>query len=119
MSVSGKAGDLETYLAHDVVFDQVLLEASGNEMFAALAPVIGEVLTGRTLHDLMSARASVAAIRLHGDVAQAVAGESPEQARQAMDDIVQEARDAMDAMDVMGSQSPRLAQDRTTAPPIG
>ena len=38
MSVSGKAGDLETYLAHDVVFDQVLLEASGNEMFAALAP---------------------------------------------------------------------------------
>jgi len=98
MSVSGKAGDLEAYLAHDVVFHQVLLEASGNEMFAALAPVIGEVLTGRTRHDLMHARPSVAAIRLHGDVAQAVAGGSPEQARQAMDAIVEEAMDAMDAM---------------------
>ena len=68
MSVTGKAGDLEAYLAHDVVFHQVLLEASGNEMFAALAPVAAEVLTGRTHHDLMPARPSVAAIRLHGDV---------------------------------------------------
>jgi len=46
----------------------------------------------------MPARPSVAAIRLHGDVAQAVAGGSPEQARQAMDAIVEEAMDAMDAM---------------------
>lgn len=98
MSVTGKAGDLEAYLAHDVTFHQVLLEASGNEMFAALAPVVGEVLTGRTHHDLMPARPSVSAIRLHGDVAQAVAGGSPDQARSAMDDIIDEAMGAMDAM---------------------
>jgi len=96
MSVTGKAGDLEAYLAHDVTFHQALLEASGNEMFAALAPVVAEVLAGRTHHDLMPARPSVAAIRLHGDVAQAVAGGSPEQARRAMSDIVQEAMAAME-----------------------
>lgn len=98
MSVTGKAGDLEAYLAHDVTFHQVLLEASGNEMFAALAPVAAEVLTGRTHHDLMPARPSVAAIRLHGDVAQAVAGGSPQQARQAMNDIVEESMDAMEQL---------------------
>lgn len=98
MTVTGKAGDLEAYLAHDVTFHQVLLEASGNEMFAALAPVAAEVLTGRTHYDLMPASPSVAAIRLHGDVAQAVAGGSPEQARRAMDDILDESMDAMDQL---------------------
>jgi DNA-binding FadR family transcriptional regulator len=38
----------------------------------------------------MPASPSVAAITLHGDVAQAVAGGSPEQARRAMDDILDE-----------------------------
>jgi DNA-binding FadR family transcriptional regulator len=98
MTVTGKAGDLEAYLAHDVTFHQVLLEASGNEMFAALAPVAAEVLTGRTHYDLMPASPSVAAIRQHGDVAQAVAGGSPEQARRAMDDILDESMDAMDQL---------------------
>jgi DNA-binding FadR family transcriptional regulator len=46
----------------------------------------------------MPARPSVAAIRLHGDVAQAVAGGSPEQARRAMNDIVEESMDAMDQL---------------------
>lgn len=96
MSVTGKAGDLEAYLAHDVAFHQALLEASGNEMFAALYPVVDQVLTGRTHHDLMPARPSVAAIRLHGDVAQAVAGGSPEQARQAMTAILEEAMAAIE-----------------------
>jgi DNA-binding FadR family transcriptional regulator len=98
MSVTGKAADLQAYLAHDVTFHQVLLEASGNEMFAALAPVVAAVLTGRTHHDLMPARPSVAAVRLHGDVAQAVAGGSPEASRQAMGAILQEAMDAMEPM---------------------
>lgn len=96
MSVTGKAGDLEAYLAHDVAFHQALLDASGNEMFAALYPVVDEVLTGRTHHDLMPARPSVAAIRLHGDVAQAVAGGCPEQARQAMAAILEEAMAAIE-----------------------
>jgi len=96
MSVTGKAGDLEAYLAHDVAFHRALLEASGNEMFAALAPVVAEVLAGRTRHDLMPSRPLVAAIRLHGDVAEAVAGGSPELARRAMSDIVEEAMAAVE-----------------------
>ena len=106
MSVTGKAGDLQAYLAHDVTFHTALLEASGNEMFAALAPVVAEVLTGRTHHDLMPARPSTVAIRLHGDLAQAVAGGSPAQARRAMDDIIKEAMDAMDAMDPVDQALP-------------
>ena len=96
MTVTGRAGDLEAYLAHDVAFHQALLEASGNEMFAALYPVVDEVLAGRTHHDLMPARPSVAAIRLHSDVAQAVAGGFPEQARRAMSAIVEEAMAAIE-----------------------
>lgn len=79
-----------------MTFRQVLLTASGNEMCAALAPVFAQALAGRTHHDLMPARPSVAALGLPGDVAQVVPGGSPEAARPAMGDIVQEAIDAME-----------------------
>jgi hypothetical protein len=39
MSVTGRAGDLPAYLAHDVAFQRTLLEASGNELFTSLAAV--------------------------------------------------------------------------------
>jgi DNA-binding FadR family transcriptional regulator len=63
-------------------------------MFAALAAVVAELLSGRTLHHLMPTRPLVAATGLHGDVAQAVAGGSPVAARTAMGDIVEQVRDA-------------------------
>lgn len=95
MSVSGQAGDLQTYLAHDIDFHRVLLQASGNEMFASLSGVVAEVLAGRTEHHLMPARPEPAAIRLHGDVAEAVAAGDVTRAEQAMRDIVTEAWQAM------------------------
>ncbi|MGZ4466512.1 MAG: FadR/GntR family transcriptional regulator [Nocardioides sp.] len=96
MSVTGQAGDLQTYLAHDIAFHRVLLEASGNDMFASLAGVVAEVLAGRTAHHLMPARPEPAAIRLHGDVAEAVAAGDEAGAERAMRAIVTEAWEAME-----------------------
>lgn len=98
MSVTGQAGDLEGYLQHDTAFHRALLEASGNEMFASLGDVVAEVLAGRTHHQLMPRRPEPAAIRLHGDVAEAVASRDPVRAERAMRSILQEAQTALEAM---------------------
>jgi len=97
MSVTGRQGDLETYLQYDTAFHCALLAASGNDMFAALSSVVGEVLAGRTHHDLMPAHPEPAAIRLHADVAQAVASGDASGAERAMRAIVAEAQRAMEA----------------------
>ena len=96
MSVTGQAGDLEAYLAADIRFHTALLEASGNELFASLTDVVAEVLAGRTHHDLMPSRPEPAAIRLHGDVAEAVAGGDAARAEAAMRAILAEALQAME-----------------------
>jgi DNA-binding FadR family transcriptional regulator len=96
MSVTGQTGDLEAYLAHDIAFHRVLLEASGNELFAGLTDVVAEVLAGRTHHQLMPSRPEPAAIRLHGDVAEAVSARDPVRAEAAMREILAEAMEAME-----------------------
>ncbi|GMA86627.1 GntR family transcriptional regulator [Angustibacter aerolatus] len=89
-------GDLETYLGHDVDFHRTLLEASGNEMFAALAPVVAEVLSGRTHHHLMPAHPEPAAIQAHADVAAAVRAGDAATAERSMRAIVDEAQQAIE-----------------------
>ncbi len=96
MSVTAQSRDLRGYLSHDITFHRVLLEASGNEMFASLSGVVAEVLAGRTEHDLMPTRPEPAAVRLHVDVAEAVAARDSAKAEQAMRDIVTEAWEAME-----------------------
>ncbi|WP_460446403.1 FadR/GntR family transcriptional regulator [Angustibacter aerolatus] len=96
MAATGRAGDLETYLGHDVDFHRTLLEASGNEMFAALAPVVAEVLSGRTHHHLMPAHPEPAAIQLHADVAAAVRAGDAATAERSMRAIVDEAQQAIE-----------------------
>lgn len=95
MAVHGRSGDQEAYLDADIRFHGTLLAASGNEMLAALAGVVAEVLTGRTHHHLMPARPNPTAIRLHGDVAQAVRAGDAAAAEQAMRAIITEAAAAM------------------------
>lgn len=96
MSVTGHAGDLEAYLEHDIRFHTVLLEASGNDMFASLADVVAEVLTDRTHRHLMPHIPNPVAVRLHGDVAEAIAASDPARAESAMRDIVVEAQQAVE-----------------------
>ena len=97
MVVHGGAGDLEAYLVADQVFHRTLLQASGNEMMAALADVVGEVLAGRTHHDLMPARPNPEAIALHEEVGRAVRLGDGVAAETAMRRIIDEAAEAMRA----------------------
>jgi DNA-binding FadR family transcriptional regulator len=97
MSVTGQEEDLEAYLAADIRFHRALLEASGNELFAGLTDVVAEVLTGRTHHHLMPSRPEPAAVRLHGDVAEAISARDAPRAETAMRAILVEASQAMEA----------------------
>lgn len=87
LEVTGAAGDLRTFLEHDVAFHKLLLEASGNVMFAGLTDVVEEVLRGRTDHHLMPPEPKPEARRLHQMVARAVASGEADVARAAMTTI--------------------------------
>lgn len=97
MTVSGRAGDLRSYLAHDSAFHRTVLEASGSPLLRALGGLVEEVLRARTEHRLMPRHPEPAAIRLHGDVAAAVAGGDAAAAEAAMREIVTESMAAMEA----------------------
>ena len=84
----GRAGDLELFLELDIRFHSTVLAASGNEMFARLDGVIAEVLTGRTDQGLMPKRPHEEALQWHVDVADAIQGKRPEEARAAMEQIM-------------------------------
>lgn len=96
MAMTARVPDLIAYLEHDVTFHTTLLTASGNEMFAALAPVVREVLAGRTHHHLMPPKPEPVAVQLHAAVAAAVASGDGQAAEAAMRAIVDEAQTAME-----------------------
>ncbi|MET7390741.1 FadR/GntR family transcriptional regulator [Streptomyces sp. NPDC005385] len=78
MVATSRGHQLEGYLHHDVAFHRVILNASGNEMFARLGDVVTEVLSGRTHHEVMFADPDPAAVTLHVKVAEAVReGDAP------------------------------------------
>ncbi|AXG77051.1 FadR/GntR family transcriptional regulator [Streptomyces paludis] len=72
MVATSRGGRLEEYLVHDIAFHRVVLNASGNEMFARLGDVVAEVLTGRTQHQVMFPDPDPAAVTLHVGVAEAI-----------------------------------------------
>ncbi|MER5887607.1 FCD domain-containing protein [Streptomyces sp. NPDC001941] len=72
MVATSRGRQLEAYLVHDVAFHRVVLNASGNEMFARLGDVVAEVLAGRTHHQVMFEDPDPAAVTLHVRVAEAV-----------------------------------------------
>jgi DNA-binding FadR family transcriptional regulator len=95
MAIHAKSGDLQAYVKADIAFHRTILEASGNEMLRALAPLVAEVLTGRTRLHLMPSNPNPLAVRLHADVAQAIQGGDAVAAETAMREIVEEATQAM------------------------
>lgn len=99
MRMLGEAGDLEEFLALDVRFHELLLRASGNEMFGALAGVVAAVLSGRTHLGLMPASPVPEALDQHEAVARAVADGDPRAAEAAMAAIVGEVRAALGGVD--------------------
>jgi DNA-binding FadR family transcriptional regulator len=91
LTTTAKARDLDTFLRHDIAFHRTVLAASGNDMFAQLGDVVAEVLTGRTAHHLMPHEPDPQAVRLHAEVAQAIATGDAERAETAMREIVVQA----------------------------
>lgn len=95
MDLTGRTGDTEAYLAADKLFHRTLLDACGNEMFAALTSVVEEALAGRTHHHLMPRSPNPQAIALHEDVARAVRDRDADRAEAAMRAIIEEAAEAL------------------------
>lgn len=91
----GERGELDAFLQCDIAFHTLLLHASGNEMFGALADVVAVVLQGRTQLGLMPHQPVPEALDLHERVASAVAGGRPVDAEEAMRELLAEVRDAM------------------------
>ncbi|MFF5898567.1 FadR/GntR family transcriptional regulator [Streptomyces argenteolus] len=72
MVATSRGQQLEGYLRHDIAFHRIVLNASGNEMFARLGDVVAEVLAGRTHHQVMFEDPDPAAVTLHVRLAEAV-----------------------------------------------
>ncbi|MFJ9041281.1 FadR/GntR family transcriptional regulator [Streptomyces sp. NPDC102406] len=72
MVATSRGHQLEAYLVHDIEFHRVVLNASGNEMFAHLGDLVAEVLAGRTHHQVMFEDPAPEAVTLHVRVADAV-----------------------------------------------
>ena len=89
------AADPEAFLAVDIAFHTLLLQASGNEMFAALSDVVAEVLSGRSRQNLMPSGPRPEALDEHEAVAAAVAAMDPAAARARMADLLLEVEDAI------------------------
>ncbi|WP_223881110.1 FadR/GntR family transcriptional regulator [Nesterenkonia ebinurensis] len=96
MRTLGEAGELEQFMVVDVAFHCLILEASGNTMFAALGDVVGEALHGRTTHGLMPATPMPEALDAHDAVAHAIAHQYPDAARKQMQFLVDEVRAALE-----------------------
>jgi DNA-binding FadR family transcriptional regulator len=98
LASTAKAQDLDTFLGHDIDFHGLVLTASRNPMFAQLAAVVAEVLTGRTEHGLMPAEPQPEAVALHHEVAVAIGDGDADRAERAMRGIVVQARDEMNSL---------------------
>ena len=88
-------GDGKEFLRADIEFHSLLLEASGNEMFAALGDTIGEILIGRTGLGLQPAYPEQEALGMHEALADAVAAGHPSEAELHARALVDEVRDAL------------------------
>mgnify|MGYP001941955100 FL=1 len=82
------AGNSEAFLESDKQFHTLLLVASGNEMFAALAEPIMNVLEGRTRYGIMPDEPAVETMRIHLTIADAIAEGDAQAAQAASRDLL-------------------------------
>lgn len=92
MAAEAEARDLDAFLVHDLAFHAAILQACGNEMFAALSDVTGEALRARHEKDLMPQRPLDVPVLLHRLVAVAIRDGDPATAESAMRQILAEVR---------------------------
>lgn len=101
----GRRGELTEFMRADIEFHRLVLDQSGNEMFAGLADVVAEVLAGRAEHDLMPSHPRPEALRLHSHVATAVRDGLPQVAESAMHGICAEVVAALDRVTGGGDET--------------
>jgi DNA-binding FadR family transcriptional regulator len=95
---AGEGGDHELFLSLDIKFHGLVLVSSGNEMFAKLDSLVGEVLTGRANYGLMPAHPHAEALQLHVDVASAIQRGAADDAQRAMLGIMQRTTEEMSSI---------------------
>jgi DNA-binding FadR family transcriptional regulator len=95
---AGEAGETEQFLLLDIQFHGLILASSGNEMFARLESVVGEVLAGRTNYGLMPKHPHQEALQHHMDVASAIQRGDPRKAHAAMLSIMERTLEEMSSI---------------------
>ncbi|MEV6160962.1 FCD domain-containing protein [Streptomyces sp. NPDC052052] len=98
MVATSRGQQLEGYLKHDIAFHRIVLDASGNEMFARLGDVVAEVLAGRTHHQVMFEEPDPAAVTLHVRLAEAVRESDAEAAERLTKEIAVGALHELDVL---------------------
>ncbi|WP_019928736.1 FadR/GntR family transcriptional regulator [Nocardia sp. BMG111209] len=93
MRAAAMTGDHAAFVDSDVRFHGLLLEMSGNPLFAQLGPVTGELLRGRAALQLLPAVPDPADATRHDAVAVAIATGDPDAAEAAMRLVVRESLD--------------------------
>lgn len=88
---AGKNGDQAEFLRLDLQFHRLILEMSGNEMFAQLHHLVEEVLRGRTQYELMPRYPAAEALQWHVDIATAIQTGNADKAAQSMIAITERA----------------------------
>lgn len=92
---AGREGDTERFLQLDREFHALVLEMSGNEMFAQLHHLVDEVLSGRTHYGLMPQYPAHEALQMHVDIATAIQAGNPDKAAAAMIAIMERTMNEM------------------------
>lgn len=86
---AGKEGNASEFLEIDLAFHTLVLEMSGNEMFAQLHHLVEEVLIGRTQYGLMPRFPASEALQLHTDIAVAIQAGNADKASSGMLSIME------------------------------
>ena len=81
---AGREGDAPEFLRLDVQFHRLILEMSGNEMFAQLHHLVEEVMRARSTHGLMPDFPAPQALQWHVDIATAIQTGDGERAAASM-----------------------------------
>ncbi|MBV7431865.1 FadR/GntR family transcriptional regulator [Dermabacteraceae bacterium P13115] len=95
----GAEGSGEEFMRADIAFHTMILAYSGNEMFAALSPVVESVLTWRTEVGLMPPHPEPRAMEDHRRIAVEIYRGNPQAAAAAMRDLVDEVQEAFAEID--------------------
>ena len=87
------------FMEADIKFHTLILKYCGNEMFAALSPVIESVLTWRTQVGLMPEKPKPRAMEDHRNIAMEIYRGNPAAAASAMRDLVDEVQEAFSELE--------------------